>query len=190
MENNETNAPTAKPGLSLGLAVGITVAVALPFGFFLGPYNFPLWVAFIVWAEYFALGANPGNFKLIVPSIVYGAFMGALWNWLTILVAGRIGGDLMAVYIALTATGFVVMYLLCHYMGKVESLGKGSLAVFNGLTLFLAVNGTNSIPHIGPVDNPYFATLMAWVWVCVLGLFGWLLGWFNVAIMTPGKKAE
>lgn len=187
MENtNEVSAP--KPRMQLGYAVGITVAVALPFGFFLGPYSFPLWVAFIVWAEYFALGANPSNFKLIVPSIVYGAFMGALWNWMTILLSGWFGGDLNAVYIALTLTGFIAMYLLCHYMGKVEIFSKGSLAVFNGLTLFLAVNGTGSIPAIGPVENPYFATLMAWVWVCVLGLFGWILGWFNVMIMSPSSK--
>ena len=52
-------------------AVGITVMISLPFGSFLGTYNFSLWISFIVWAEYFVLGATPATAKLIFPSIPY-----------------------------------------------------------------------------------------------------------------------
>ena len=45
--------------LPLWLAVAITVCVSLPFGIWLGNYNLPIWASFIVWAEYFALGAKP-----------------------------------------------------------------------------------------------------------------------------------
>ena len=32
--------------------------VSLPFGIWLSRWNLPIWVSFIVWAEYFALGAK------------------------------------------------------------------------------------------------------------------------------------
>ena len=59
-------------------AVTLVVLFALPFGFFLDKYNFTLWVCFIVWAEYFALGAVPKNARLIFPSIPFGAAIGKL----------------------------------------------------------------------------------------------------------------
>ena len=60
--------------VSLPWAVALTVFISLPFTFFLGKYNFPLWVCFIVWAEYFALGGKPDTWKLIIPSLPFGAF--------------------------------------------------------------------------------------------------------------------
>jgi len=59
------------------LAVAITVALSLPFGLWLGDYALPLWAAFIVWAEYFVLGARPEALRLIIPAFFVGVF-GAL----------------------------------------------------------------------------------------------------------------
>ncbi len=56
------------------------VALALLPAFLLGKWSFPVWVSFIVWAEYFALGAKLGTWKVIIPSIPFGAIVGgAAW---------------------------------------------------------------------------------------------------------------
>lgn len=180
--------PEGTPRLHLGWAVGITVAIALPFAFFLGKFNFATWVAFIVWAEYFALGSNPSTARLILPSIPYGAGMGALWCAGVVLVSGLFGGGLVATYLSYTILGFPFMFLLCYWMFKVKAWTNGSLAVFNGLTLFLAVYFTNTIPAIGPIANPYWVVFMSWVWVVAMGFFGWFLGWANIALTFPVRK--
>ncbi len=64
--------------IPLWLAVAITVLVSMPFGLWLGKYNFALWVAFITWAEYFTLGAKPSAIKLILPSFAYSAALTAI----------------------------------------------------------------------------------------------------------------
>ena len=67
-----------KNTIPLWLAVAITVVVSLPFGIWLGKLNLPLWAAFIVWAEYFALGAKPSALKIMVPAYTLGVIGGAL----------------------------------------------------------------------------------------------------------------
>lgn len=62
-----------KETIPLWLAVAITVLVSIPFGLWLGKWSFTLWVAFIVWAEYFQYGAKPSAIKIILPSYTYGA---------------------------------------------------------------------------------------------------------------------
>ncbi len=42
--------------IPLWLAVAVTVVLSLPFGLWLGRFNFTLWCSFVVWAEYLALG--------------------------------------------------------------------------------------------------------------------------------------
>ena len=59
-----------KDTIPLWLAAAITVVVSLPFGLWLGDWNLPLWIAFIVWAEYFALGAKPKVLTTIIPRSV------------------------------------------------------------------------------------------------------------------------
>ena len=60
--------------LPLWIAVPITVLVSLPFGLWLGAWSLPLWLAFIVWAEYFTLGARPAALKIMIPAFVSGAW--------------------------------------------------------------------------------------------------------------------
>ena len=67
-----------KNTIPLWLAIAITVVVSLPFGIWLDKLNLPLWAAFIVWAEYFALGAKPSALKTMVPAYTLGVVGGAL----------------------------------------------------------------------------------------------------------------
>ena len=122
-----------------------------------------------------------------MPSLCYGALCGAVWTWAAIPVAGMIGGE-YGMYLSLSVTGLFIVFLCCYFMAKSPLLSSGSLAVFNGLTLFLAANGTNSIPAIGPIENPYFAVLSALVWVSIVGLFGWFLGFLTVTLTFPVKR--
>ena len=66
--------PATRNRVPLWLAISITVVVSLPFGLWLGDYNLPLWVSFIVWAEYFVLGAKPAALKVIIPAFLIGVF--------------------------------------------------------------------------------------------------------------------
>src|SRR5512147_2394179 len=65
-------APPTVDRVPLWLASSITVVVSLPFGLWLGDFNLPLWVAFIVWAEYFQLGAKPVVLRTIIPAYLIG----------------------------------------------------------------------------------------------------------------------
>ena len=64
--------------IPLWLAVAITVCVSLPFGIWLDKYNLPLWAAFIVWAQYFAMGAKPSALKTVIPAYIIGVIGAAL----------------------------------------------------------------------------------------------------------------
>ena len=182
------------PRVHLGIAVGITVIIALPFAFFLGKWNFATWIAFIVWAEYFAFGAKAESARLIFPGIIYGAFTGALWCWAQVFLQGFLS-DIMssqnaAVWLSYTVTAIPFMFILCFFMEKSSLLSEGSLAVFNGLTLFLASYFTGTWPAVGAVENPYWAVFMSFVWVVIMGAFGWFLGWINIVLTFPAKKPK
>lgn len=74
-----TDVPTVqtKNTIPLWLAVAITVVVSLPFGIWLNRWNLPIWVSFIVWAEYFALGAKAAVLIKIVPAYLSGVGVAA-----------------------------------------------------------------------------------------------------------------
>ncbi len=165
-------------GIPLPWAVTLTVIIALPFGLYLGAYNFTLWVCFIVWAEYFALGANVGTWKLVAPSIPAGAATGALWMATATLITTLTGMDLI---VGLIIGTVIWVTALLYLIPKVPALTQGTLAVFNGLALFLGVYFTGSIPQIG-VENPYGVIILAFVWVVLMAYFGWFLGWLNIKL--------
>ena len=64
--------------IPMWLAVAITVVVSLPFGVWLGNWNIPIWASFIVWAEYFALGAKPAALKTMVPAYTLGVIVAGI----------------------------------------------------------------------------------------------------------------
>lgn len=171
--------------IPLPWAVALTVAISLPFGLFLEQFNLPLWVCFIVWAEYFALGANIGTIKLVGPSIPAGAAAAALWMATSTLVIAITGAPLI---VGLLVGNFIWVTALLYLIPRVPALTQGTLAVFNGLSLFLAVYFTSSIPKVGPMDNAYWVILLTFVWTTISAYIGWFLGWLNIWLTFP--KAE
>ncbi len=195
-----------KNTIPLWLAIAITVVVSLPFGIWLSNLNLPLWAAFIVWAEYFTLGAQPSALKIMVPAFILGVVGGALICELYQVLAQIFGnGNVVnfglqtltynntALYIAFFV-GFCILIYAMKWMPVVN--GAGTLPFFNGVSVFLGVYFTGT--YLGWFNTLNItANLQYWVVVfCAIsailgGILGAFLGWFNVVILFPRqvKKA-
>lgn len=171
-----------KETIPLWIAVGITVAVSVPFTLWLSHWNLAVWCSFIVWAEYFALGAKPAAAKTIIPAFATSAIgtaallaiIATLSSWPKLVTAG----DLAVIVVLGVGCGFLV-YLMKFW----KVLQAGSLPFFNGISMVLAVYFTTSFPHV--TDQASLTALWAGVWTVVLGAFGVLLGMFNVWLTFP-----
>jgi len=181
---SETQVQQTKERIPLFLAIGITVVVSVPFSLWLGQWNMAVWVSFIVWAEYFALGAKPQALKTILPAFAYSAVITGLSlaavPLLDFLPSVVKDGDL-----AVATALFIGLTFGVYSMKWAKVLQDGSLPFFNGISMVLAVAFTASYPPI--TENVYLAPLWAAVWVIALGIFGGLLGVFNVWITFPKK---
>ena len=141
-----------KETIPLWLAVAITVVVSLPFGLYLSKIgggvnlmNLPLWVAFIVWAEYFALGAKPDALKTIIPAFSLSVILTGATMWLYVILNDRVpkgSPDGTALAIAL----FIGVGAMVYIMRFWPVLQTGSLPFFNGISMLLGVYFTGSIP--------------------------------------------
>jgi hypothetical protein len=171
----------------LPVAVALTVAIALPFGLFLNQFSLPLWVCFIVWAEYFMLGAKPDTWKIVFPSIAAGGLTGALWMATSTVITSATGAHII---VGLLIGNFIWVTALLYVMPRSTTLTTGTLAVFNGLALFLAVYFTGSVPAIGPMDNPYWVIVLAFFWMAIAAYVGWFLGWLNIILTLPKTVKE
>jgi hypothetical protein len=183
----QTEVPVhVKETVPLWLAVAITVVVSLPFGLYLGDYKIPLFVSFVVWAEYFALGAAPEALKTIVPAYIAGVVLTGVSMffvaWLPQFTPLTTNG-------ALAVSLFVFVGFMVYIMKFFPVLGKGSLPYFNGISMLLAVYFTASYPHASTWD-PLVQPFIAAGWAIVAGLLGCLLGWFNVTITFPHKVPD
>ena len=179
-----------KPTVPMWLAVCITVAVALPFGTYLGQFNFTLWISFVVWAEYFVFGANPEAFKTIFPCFTAGALWTGVMIWLatpfSFLPTLFAPGDL-----AMQAAFFVGGAVLVYAMDYVKIFQSGSLAYFNGMTMCIATVFSGAAPKIDFVAaHPQAATFWAAIWCVAMGWFGAFLGWFNIVILFPREVKQ
>jgi len=73
------------------------------------------------------------------------------------------------------------------------NFGKGSLAYFNGLSMFLAFYfagvkpGSGACPLTGDLLLDQW---ILWLWVSFAGILGGILGWFNVQITFPRVVKE
>lgn len=177
-----------KERIPMPWAAALICCISFPFGLFLGKYNFALWVAFIVWAEYFALGASVDTWKLIIPSIPMGAATACLWMATGVFISGlglqsQLG--LVGEYISFCIGALIWVPAMMYIQPKVHAFKAGTLALFNGLTLFLGVYFTNSIPQVGPLSNPYWVLVWSYVWTILMAYFGWFLGWLNIVITFP-----
>jgi len=170
-----------KETIPLWLAVAITVLVSIPFGLWLGKWSFTLWVAFIVWAEYFQYGAKPSAIKLILPSYTYGAIVTGITLLLVqlfqFLPSVLVPGDLALGLILSAGVGFMV-----YSMRWAKVFQEGSLAFFNGITMCLGVYFSGSYPNI--IAAPW-NTVWAGIWASLMAIFGVCLGVFNIWITFP-----
>ncbi len=184
-----------KETIPLWLAVAITVVVSLPFGLYLNKwsgglnvYNIPLWVAFIVWAEYFALGAKPSALKTLVPAFIAGVLLTALTMFANKYLTDAMPKDWTeGANLALAISLFIGVGAMVYIMRFWPVLANGSLPYFNGISVLLGVYFTNSIPA---GTDPYVAPWMAAVVAIAGGLLGAALGWFNITITFPRQVAK
>jgi hypothetical protein len=179
--------------IPLWLAVAITVVVSLPFGLWLDKWNLPLWCAFIVWAEYFVLGAKPEGLKIMVPSYILGVIGAVLVLVLTVFIQKAIpdvklvSATDVAIAIAFFI-GFCVLIYAMKYMPVTG--GAGTLPFFNGISMGLAVYFTGTYAGVfGTVDS-LLVPVACGVAAILAGLLGAFLGWFNVTILFPRQVAK
>jgi hypothetical protein len=194
-----------KNTIPLWLAVAITVVVSLPFGIWLGKVNFPLWAAFIVWAEYFALGAKPSVLKNMVPAYILGVVGGALICEVYTAISKLLGSgqvldfglqqltnDNLALYVAF----FVGFCVLIYAMKWMPVNGVWSLPFFNGVSVFLGVYFTGSFMtwfkdfNVGTDVIGYWVVIFAAISAIIGGLLGAALGWFNIVILFPRQVSK
>jgi hypothetical protein len=185
-----------KETIPLWLAVAITVVVSLPFGLYLDNIsgdlqlmNLPLWVAFIVWAEYFALGAKPDALLKIVPSFVLAVILTAAIMWAYVWLNDQIVANWKDAPegTALAIALFIGIGAMVYIMRFWPVLQAGSLPYFNGISMLLGVYFTSSIPA---GTEPYLAPWIAAIMTILGGLLGAFLGWFNVTITFPHEVHE
>jgi energy-converting hydrogenase Eha subunit A len=192
-----------KNTIPLWLAVAITVVVSLPFGIWLGKLNLPLWAAFIVWAEYFTLGAKPSALKIMVPAYTLGVVGGALIcefyqvidkifsnpaNTVVNFGLQTLTYDNLALFISFFV-GFCILIYAMKWMAVTG--GAGTLPFFNGVSVFLGVYFTGTFLgwfhdfSIGADTIGYAIVIFAAISAFLGGMLGAALGWFNVVILFP-----
>jgi hypothetical protein len=184
----QPDSPVMRDRVPIWLAVAITVVVSLPFGLWLGDYNLPLWVSFIVWAEYFVLGGTPAALKVIIPAFLIGVLGAASITTATALLEKLLGGaglvaeDDAAAFIGMFV-GFCVFLYLLRYV-PMDLFGSASLPFFNGVSMMLGVFFTAAFITAAPAGiDPILEPAVAAVGAALAGLLGCFLGWFNVTIL-------
>lgn len=178
------------PRIPLPWAASIMILFILPLSFYLGKWNIPLWVSFIVWAQYFVFGANYRTWKIIFPCLTIGAVAGALWCSSSVLLAGLLAPYVGAehnLYLAYAITNLFWVTLLLYCVSWFKFLETGSLALFNGLTLQLAIYFTGLSPAIEAMSSPQLFLLWSLIWTLLAAYFGWFLGWLNLFLTFPDK---
>lgn len=184
--------------IPIWIAVPITVAISLPFGLWLGAWSVPLWAAFIVWAEYFALGAKPEALKIMIPAYISGVIGAAFTMIVSLLIGQVVTAQIVATAVVgdvAWIVGLFVAFIPVIYVMKYLPFtgGQGSLPYFNGISMGLATFfiGTNYITYGGlKLDTVWLLPVITSIPAILAGLLGCFLGWFNVVIMSPfGAKA-
>jgi len=169
--------------IPLWIAVSVSVLLAMPLSLWLGEFNFTLWCAFIVWAQYFALGANLGALgKIVIPytaGVVATSLTLAALPLLSFVPDLVVSGDLSST-IGIVS-GIAIMIII---MERSALLQAGSLPYFNGISMALAIYFTGSFPMLFSSLPDVFN---AGAWTVLMGLFGCLLGVFNVWLMNPSN---
>lgn len=173
-----------KETIPFWLAVVITALLPLPLGMFMGNWNVPLWCSFIVWAQYFVYGANPGAFKKILGPFAAGALFSTAGMFLSALLGQAMNNP----YLGLNIGFGLAIAVMVYSMRFVPLFQECSLAYFNGMAMMLGVYFTGSFPNAA-VAAPLVAPLIAGAWAIACGWLGSVFGWFNVTITFPREVA-
>ncbi len=180
-----------KDTIPLWLAVAITVCVSLPFGIWVSQINkdltnIPIWASFIVWAEYFALGAKPAALKIMVPAYLLGVIAAAIIMTAWVLLGSVLHDKMITPNdLSLFIACFVGFCIFIYAMKFFPVTQTGSLPYFNGISMMLGVYFTGAFPTVLFTSDPNYFPLIAGVWALLAGLLGAALGWFNVTILFP-----
>lgn len=181
-----------KNRVPLWLAVAITIVVSLPFGLWLKEWNVPLWAAFIVWAEYFLLGAKPEGLKIMVPSYILGV-IGAVLVLIFMVAMQKAIPDVKLVSatdVAIAIAFFVGFCIVIYAMKWLPVAGgSGTLPFFNGISMGLATYFVGIYATYGGIKvDDILVPIVTGVVAILAGLLGAALGWFNVTILFPTKS--
>ncbi|ERK54620.1 hypothetical protein HMPREF0682_2710 [Propionibacterium acidifaciens F0233] len=138
------------------LAVPLAVMFSLPFGLWLGDYDLPLRVAFVVWGECFVFGGKLAGLRQLIPAFTIGALAAGIVQSFAMALADPFGtaelvtaGDL-AVAVAYSA-GFGIAV---HIMRFVRVLRDGTPACFQGIAITLACIFTGQGPATSDLGQP------------------------------------
>jgi hypothetical protein len=177
-----------KNTVPLWLALAITVIVSLPFGLWLGNWNLPLWVAFIVWAQYFNLGAKPEMLKTIIPAFILGVIGAVIASVLGVLLNKAL--DDAKIYVPGDlgiAIAYFVWFCILIYSMKYMPItnGPGTTPFFNGVAMGLAVYFTGQYATAFGTLDATLVPVACGVAAILGGLLGAFLGWFDVVILFP-----
>ncbi len=179
-----------KDRIPLWLAIAITVVVSLPFGIWLSRWNLPIWVSFIVWAEYFALGAKASALAKIVPAYLSGVGVAAVIMTFYVWLSKAFGTTywFKPTDLALGVAAFVGFAIFIYAMKYIPAWRDNTLPFFNGVSMGLAVYFTAAFVHPFPaVVSVYALPWEAAAGAAIAGLLGAFLGWFNVTILFTHK---
>jgi len=182
-----------QPRLPMAWAAALMIILILPLGLYLGAWNIPLWICFIVWTEYFILGAHGSTWKVIVPCIAFGSAAAAAWIAAATALTGVLEAYLEpthSIYAAYALTNLVFVPLVFNLCQSVRVFETGTLAVFNGFSLMFAVFFTRSIPSVNAIESPYAVIFYGCLWTIAAAYVGWGFGWLNVLLTFPHPAAE
>ncbi len=177
--------------IPLWFAVGITVVIGLPFGLWLGAWNLPVWAAFLVWAQYFALGAKPEMLKVMAPALILGIAGATVAVIFTLLVSKVVTVSLVTPSDVAWAIGlflaFCVIIWAMRFMPVTD--GPGGLPFFQGIAIGFGMFFTGLYVNYGALSMPaqvdFLLPLITSIPAILASLLGCFLGWFNVTIMFP-----
>lgn len=165
--------------LPFWLVVALLVVASVPLGMNLGRYNIPVWAAFVVWAEYFVLGAKVRSIGIMLPSLAYGISITAAAVTLSLVL-----GSYIPETAALALGLFLSVSFSIYSIRWSSTLREGSLPMFNGVSLLLAVYFSASFPATGiPVVDPWSAA----AWTMLTSIIGAMLSWAS-AVLSNHRK--
>jgi len=181
-----------KPRVPFWLAVAFSVVVTFPAAIYFGRFAMPLWAVFVVWAEYFVLGAKPEALKVMWPNFIYGSLGVSVGTLLYIWIQswGLIADPEANTLFSLTVAYFILFCVLLKTMEFGWSFASTGLPLFNGVALTLGIFFTGTYWHLFETSSLYVIALLSSLTAIAAGIMGGIVGWINVIITFPRKVSS